>query len=126
MRNRPICYLVSVALRIPNTSIYPFLDLVSPNSIKVTPVIPGGPVATVNWEFNGRDTELMQFQVELDGMVVADVCPSDRDAKISGLLPSTTHSIKVIALFKDQQQTECQTDYTNSGMLYQTIGRWSI
>jgi hypothetical protein len=89
------------------------LVLAPPHGISIEPVFHGGPTATVNWKYDGDDSDLSGFKIQLDGVDVAEEEASYRKTHISGLQPSTSYTIKVIAVYKDDQKTQCQVTYEN-------------
>ena len=69
-------------------------------------------MTTVRWKFAGEESNLFQFQVELDGEKMTKP-PHCREATISSAISaSTAHFVKVTAVFKDQYQTKCQGNFS--------------
>ena len=60
------------------------------------------------WEFSGDNSDLLVFLVEVDGEEAKRVLPCEREAIISDLQPSVSHSIQVSAVFKDERKTGSQ------------------
>ena len=79
-----------------------------PQDISVTQNVNGS--YKVTWKFNGEDSDLSGFLVDVEGDEVKEVCASSRTAEIRGLKPAPTNIITVVALYKDGKQTECQLD----------------
>ena len=86
-----------------NRAILLYVDRPSPEDLSLTVI---NSMTTVRWKFAGEISNLFQFQVELDGEKMTKP-PHCREATISSAISaSTAHSVKVIAVFKDQYQTE--------------------
>ena len=73
-------------------------------------------MATVRWKFSGEESNLFEFQAEIDGEKMTKP-PHCREATISSAISaSIAHSVKVIAVFKDQYQTE----------RYEVFSKWEV
>ena len=68
----------------------------------------------MKWKFQGDTADLEEFCVLVDGKEAKKVPPGGvLEAEIGGLRPATTHNIRVIAVFKDRRETECEINYEN-------------
>ena len=97
-----------------------FLDRPEPHDVKLISEYSGSVVATISWQYSGDESDLQEFLVELDNQNVATLRPSDRTLSLSALppppKPSSPHSVKVVAVFKDTYQTERQRHFRKSKM----------
>ena len=102
-----------------------FLDRPKPHDVKLISEYSGSVVATISWQYSGDESDLQEFLVELDNQNVATLQPSDRSLPLSALppspKPSSPHSVKVVAVFKDTYSTECQRCFRKSKMQHLSV-----
>ena len=96
-----------------------FTALASPSDMSITPFSRGSSKATLKWKFDGDSADLEEFCVQVDDKDVKKVHGCDRETELDGLRPATANHIKLIAVYKDGRQTECDTNYQNDGMFFQ-------
>ena len=69
----------------------------------------------MTWKFDGEDSDLLGFLVEVDGEEVTEVYPT---VVIQGLRPAAINLIAVVALYKDGRRTKCQHSYRPEGNIF--------